>query len=240
MLNFLSRSREKRRLNDMLLERRVLELTKENWILKAQIRGVFDNYGIRAEETLSGVAIDRILAAMPSNEQILAFNSRSSSSRRDSLDLEDPRSSSMGFSDICSDESAPALKKPKIEIAEEPLSATTDRWAGVSHNSSLAPKSEGDESWGRETEEEEISSRPPTRQETDDWGALNLSSNSSDNGYDHSRLDRPSSDQHGPFSLSPCSSSASSNSPPIYLLPHKLRFKHSTDLSHEESDENTV
>ena len=154
----------------------------------------------------------------------------------------DPRSASMGFSDICSDESAPALKKPKIEIAEEPLSATSDGWSGVSHNSSLAPKSEGDDSWGRETEEEEASSRPPTRQETDDWGALNLSSNSSDdNGYNLSRLDhRPSSDHHGPFSLSPCSSSASSSSPPIYLLPHKLRFKHSTDLSQEESDENTV
>jgi hypothetical protein len=72
----VTRSREKRRLIDMLLERKVLELTKENWILRAQIRGVFESYGIRAEEVLSRVAVDRLLASMPSSEQILAFGNR--------------------------------------------------------------------------------------------------------------------------------------------------------------------
>ena len=222
-LLLISRSREKRRLNDMLLERRVLELTKENWIMKAQIRGVFDSYGIRAEETLSGVAVDRILASMPSNEQILAFGSRSMS-RRDSFEMEHNPHGSL------------------------------DRRRSASPNPSVvAPKSED---WGRETEEDETS-RPPTRQETDDWGALNLtsvsgmgvggsSSNSSDAGFDSCHLS--GTENATTFSLglrsvsSPSTSSSSlSHSPVNRLLPHKLRFKHSFDdhYSPEESDENS-
>ena len=218
----------------MLLERRVLELTKENWILKAQIRGVFDTYGIRAEETLSGVAVDRIIASMPSNEQILAFGNRD---RRDSFDL-DPPSSSMGFSDAC-DEPAP-LKRPKLEASEP---STTDEWS--TSRDSVAPKSE-DDSWGRETEEEEASSRSPTRQDSENWGPLNLSSscsNSSDTGYEASHMSSRHSDQNASssFSPSPCSSLMATSPSPLYLLPHKLRFKHTADdhLSQSESDENT-
>jgi hypothetical protein len=208
----------------MLLERRVLELTKENWIMKAQIRGVFDSYGIRAEDTLSGVAVDRILASMPSSEQILAFGNRSSSAtRRDSFEMDRP-SSAFG------DDSLP-IKRPKLEMPE--LTPTSpDGWS-ASH-SSIAPKSE-DDTWGRETEEEDSASRPPTRQETDDWGALNLSSsssNSSDTGFEPSPMSQ-SDGQTNSFSLSPCSSSSlsssSSSNSPHHLLPHKLRFKHSID-----------
>ena len=228
----------------MLLERRVLELTKENWILKAQIRGVFDNYGVRAEDTLSGVAIDRVLASMPSNEQILAFGNRSSG-RRDSFDL-DPPSSSMGFSDA-GDDSAP-MKRPKLEAPEQ-LSSTPDEWS--TSRDSVAPKSEDDSLGRTETEEEEAASRPPTRQDTDSWGALNLSSscsNSSDTGYEASHMDqqlspRGQSDHQNAsssFSLSPCSSLMTASPSPLYMLPHKLRFKHTADdhLSQSESDEN--
>ena len=200
--------------------------------MKAQIRGVFDNYGIRAEDTLSGVAVDRILASMPSSEQILAFGNRSSSStRRDSFDMDTPSS---GYCD----DSLP-IKRPKLEMPEQ-TPTSPEAWS-PSH-SSLAQKSE-DDTWGRETEEEETASRPPTRQETDDWGALNLSSscsNSSDTGFEPSPMSQ--SDGHAnPFSLSPCSSSLSSSSSsnsPHHLLPHKLRFKHSVD--DHLSDENAA
>lgn len=39
-------------------------------------QGVFDNYGIRASDTLSPLALDQIIAAVPSNDQILALESR--------------------------------------------------------------------------------------------------------------------------------------------------------------------
>ena len=230
----------------MLLERRVLELTKENWILKAQIRGVFDSYGIRAEETLSGVAVDRILASMPSNEQILAFGAGSRSlSRRDSFEMEGSR-----YSD-----DAGSVKRPKLEIPEA-ISASPDDWrrSASPGTSVVAPKSE-DDVWARETEEDETS-RPPTRQETDHWGALNLtsgvgvgvggsSSNSSDAGFEGCHLSTTENPTSFSLSLrsssSPSTSSSASHSPINHLLPHKLRFKHSFDdhYSPEESDENS-
>jgi hypothetical protein len=218
----------------MLLERRVLELTKENWILKAQIRGVFDSYGIRAEETLSGVAVDRILASMPSNEQILAFGNRSLS-RRDSFEM-DPPSHGSRYSD------EPSMKRPKLE--PEPVAASPDEWTSPSPAASNAAAKSEDDAWGRETEEDEAS-RPPTRQETDDWGALNLtSSHSSDHGFEAcsslSASDNPTF-SHSMRSSSSSSASSASHSPINRLLPHKLRFKHSFEdhLSHEESDENS-
>ena len=43
------RSREKRRLNDMLLETRVIELAKDNHILKCQLNAVFEKYEVRID-----------------------------------------------------------------------------------------------------------------------------------------------------------------------------------------------
>jgi hypothetical protein len=233
------RSREKRRLNDMLLERRVLELTKENWILKAQIRGVFDNYGIRAEETLSGIAVDRILASMPSSEQILAFSQRSDD-RRGSFD----RDSSSG-SGLCSESLLP-VKRPKLEMPEpepEPEPASPDKWLSASNSGSLTPKSE-DEAWGHSTEAEDMR-RPPAHQQTDAWGALNLSSSScssNDAVYNISASVTAGVAASVTYPLSPQSSlSSSSSSSPLsthhYLLPHKLRLKHSTDAATIDAEE---
>jgi vrille len=56
------RSREKRRFNDMILEQRVLELTKENHVLKAQLAAVKDKFGTQAENLIS---MDQVLANMP-------------------------------------------------------------------------------------------------------------------------------------------------------------------------------
>ena len=45
------RSREKRRVNDMMLESRVMELTKENNLLRAQLEQVYDTYAVVSRNT---------------------------------------------------------------------------------------------------------------------------------------------------------------------------------------------
>ncbi|XP_045138477.1 nuclear factor interleukin-3-regulated protein-like [Portunus trituberculatus] len=67
------RSREKRRFNDMILEQRVIELSKENHVLKAQLTAIKDKYGILGE---SLVNLDQVLSSMPQSDQILAVNKR--------------------------------------------------------------------------------------------------------------------------------------------------------------------
>ncbi|CAH1158770.1 unnamed protein product [Phyllotreta striolata] len=67
------RSREKRRFNDMVLEQRVVELTKENAILKAQLEAIKEEYGICGENV---VCVEKVLANLPSNEQVLSITKR--------------------------------------------------------------------------------------------------------------------------------------------------------------------
>jgi len=67
------RSREKRRLNDMLLETRVLELTKDNHILQAQLNAIYEKYGIKGESMIS---MDQVLSTLPSNDQVLNFTKK--------------------------------------------------------------------------------------------------------------------------------------------------------------------
>lgn len=67
------RSREKRRFNDMILEQRVIELTKENHILKAQLDAIRDKYNIYGEELIS---LDQIMSTMPTPDQVLSVNSQ--------------------------------------------------------------------------------------------------------------------------------------------------------------------
>lgn len=67
------RSREKRRFNDMVLEQRVVELTKENYVLKAQLEAIKDKYNICGENLVS---IDQVMATFPSNEQVLSITKR--------------------------------------------------------------------------------------------------------------------------------------------------------------------
>ncbi|KYN28051.1 Nuclear factor interleukin-3-regulated protein [Trachymyrmex cornetzi] len=61
------RSREKRRFNDMVLEQRVMELSKENHILKAQLEAIRDKFGICGESVIS---TEHVLAALPSEPTI--------------------------------------------------------------------------------------------------------------------------------------------------------------------------
>ena len=46
LLLSLDRSREKRRISDLVLETRVLELTRENSILKAELYAIKEKFGI--------------------------------------------------------------------------------------------------------------------------------------------------------------------------------------------------
>lgn len=67
------RSREKRRFNDMVLEQRVVELTKENAILKAQLEAIKEEFGICGENV---VCVEKVLANLPTNEQVLSITKR--------------------------------------------------------------------------------------------------------------------------------------------------------------------
>jgi len=67
------RSREKRRFNDMVLEQRVIELAKENHIMKAQLTAIKDKYGIDGDTLIN---VDVIMQSFPQHEQILACTKR--------------------------------------------------------------------------------------------------------------------------------------------------------------------
>lgn len=67
------RSREKRRFNDMVLEQRVVELTKENAILKARLEAIKEEYGICGDNI---VCVEKVLANLPPSEQVLSISKR--------------------------------------------------------------------------------------------------------------------------------------------------------------------
>ncbi|XP_014249421.1 nuclear factor interleukin-3-regulated protein isoform X2 [Cimex lectularius] len=67
------RSREKRRYNDMILEQRVVELSKENHFLKAQLSAIKDKYGISGETIVN---VEQVMATLPTNDQVLSMTKR--------------------------------------------------------------------------------------------------------------------------------------------------------------------
>lgn len=69
------RSREKRRFNDMVLEQRVVELTKENAILKAQLETIKEEYGICGDNM---TCVEKVLAGIQNNDpvQVLSLTKR--------------------------------------------------------------------------------------------------------------------------------------------------------------------
>ncbi|XP_075219515.1 nuclear factor interleukin-3-regulated vrille isoform X2 [Lycorma delicatula] len=67
------RSREKRRFNDMILEQRVVELSKENHLLKAQLAAIKEKFGINGENVVS---VEQVMATLPTNEQVLSLAKR--------------------------------------------------------------------------------------------------------------------------------------------------------------------
>lgn len=67
------RSRDKRRYNDMVLEQLVVELTKENHVLKAQLDAIKDRFNISGETLVS---VDKIMATLPTTHQVLNVTRR--------------------------------------------------------------------------------------------------------------------------------------------------------------------
>ena len=67
------RSREKRRFNDMILESRVAELTRDNYLLRAQLNTIRDKFGIIGENHINQ---EEVLAQMPTMDRILGFSKR--------------------------------------------------------------------------------------------------------------------------------------------------------------------
>lgn len=57
----------------MLLETRVIELAKDNHILKCQLNAVFEKYGIKGENLVS---MEQVMSTMPSNDQILSVTKK--------------------------------------------------------------------------------------------------------------------------------------------------------------------
>jgi len=68
------RSREKRRYNDMILERRVAELTRDNYLLRAQLNTIRDKFGIIGEQHID---VEQVLAQLPAVERMVGFSKRS-------------------------------------------------------------------------------------------------------------------------------------------------------------------
>nr|UHH90568.1 vrille [Pyrrhocoris apterus] len=67
------RSREKRRYNDMILEQRVVELSKENHFLKAQLTAIKEKFGISGEAVVN---VEQVMATLPTNDQVLSITKR--------------------------------------------------------------------------------------------------------------------------------------------------------------------
>ncbi|XP_043193397.1 NFIL3 like protein-like [Amphibalanus amphitrite] len=67
------RSREKRRLTDMVLESRVFELTKENHLMRAQLAAIRDKFGIVGENLINH---EQVLSQLPAMDQVLSFTKR--------------------------------------------------------------------------------------------------------------------------------------------------------------------
>ncbi|TDG45792.1 hypothetical protein AWZ03_007747 [Drosophila navojoa] len=87
------RSREKRRYNDMVLEQRVIELTKENHVLKAQLDAIRDKFNISGENLVS---VEKILASLPTSEQVLSNTKRAKISSGNSCSSSSSGSSPSG------------------------------------------------------------------------------------------------------------------------------------------------
>jgi len=69
------RSREKRRFNDLILEQKVLELSKENHVLRAQVNAFESKFQLKASDIINE---DQVLSSLPQNEQVLSLARRNS------------------------------------------------------------------------------------------------------------------------------------------------------------------
>lgn len=117
------RSREKRRFNDMVLEQRVVELTKENHVLKAQLDAIKDKYNI-CGETL--VSVEQIMATLPTTEQVLSITKRAKLSNGGSSTIIYPqspsptRTGSVIHQPISSESPSPSPQMHQLQRSQSP------------------------------------------------------------------------------------------------------------------------
>lgn len=202
------RSREKRRFNDMILEQRVVELSKENHILKAQLAAIKDKFGINGENIVS---VEQVMASLPSNEQVLSITKRTKLSNPTPL--------------IYSPSPSPI---PTSVIHQAPVHNTNMVTSSPSHTSLYSQNSSQHDNHYAESEPyPQYSFTPvlpplhPPMFEAASNSVLNLSRSRSSGPPSPYELSGASSDENcAPISLTLASSMSANNS-----LPHKLRHK---------------
>ncbi|XKL65252.1 hypothetical protein PGB90_008672 [Kerria lacca] len=202
------RSREKRRFNDMILEQRVVELSKENHILKAQLAAIKEKFGINGENFVS---VEQVMASLPSNEQVLSITKRTKLSNPTPL-MYSPSPSPI----------------PTSVIHQAPVH-TNGNTGTPSPGHSLYSQNSSQHDNHNYSESEPYSSyfspvlpplHPPMFEAASN-SVLNLSRSRSSGPPSPYELSSGSSDENSaPISLTLASVSAANNS-----LPHKLRHK---------------
>lgn len=202
------RSREKRRFNDMILETRVIELSKENHLLRAQLTAIKDKYNINGETLVN---VDQVMSTMPQSDQILAINKRTKFSQ--------------ALMTLGSSPSVTSLLSPEGEPA-----SPTPSYSG--HNDPGSPQhySQYPSSSSHMDEHDNPGYDPPTPHHyapspTNYYGqsALNLTAHpSSSSSASHS----PPSPSPSHMDYSPSDPELCRRSPEAGMsLPHKLRHK---------------
>lgn len=202
------RSREKRRFNDMILEQRVVELSKENHILKAQLTAIKEKFGISGENIVS---IEQVMSSLPSNEQVLSITKRTKLSNPSPL--------------IYSPSPSPI---PTSVIHQAPIHSNVNVGApSPGHTLYTQSPSQHESNGYSESETYPTYFAPvlpplhPPMFEAASNSVLNLSRSRSSGPPSPYELSGASSDENSaPISLTLSSSQAANNS-----LPHKLRHK---------------
>lgn len=201
------RSREKRRFNDMILEQRVVELSKENHILKAQLAAIKDKFGINGENIVS---VEQVMASLPSNEQVLSITKRTKLSNPTPL--------------IYSPSPSPI---PTSVIHQAPVHTNGNMVTSPSHMYSQNSSQHENHNYSESESYPSYSFTPvlpplhPPMFEAASNSVLNLSRSRSSGPPSPYELSGASSDENSaPISLTLASSMAANNS-----LPHKLRHK---------------
>lgn len=246
------RSREKRRLNDMLLETRVIELAKDNHILKCQLNAIFEKYGIKGENMIS---MEQCMVTMPSNDQILNSTKKRMGTLSDSLSRESSPSrlsfQSLGLPvSMNNNNSAAQNRNCSPERSLSPVNSY--RSASPYHGTSLPPLAPGPAYTDMRGYAEQLYRRPVSQQhyeeedrdkdsDKDSGLALNLSTDRAGSDGNRDESGRSSASGTPPVSSSNIQDAGSSGDESGYPrspnssgsqgevqgghLPHKLRFK---------------
>lgn len=206
------RSREKRRFNDMILEQRVVELSKENHILKAQLAAIKDKFGINGENIVS---VEQVMASLPSNEQVLSITKRTKLSNPSPL-MYSPSPSPIPTSVI---HQAPVHNGNMITSSPSHPSSIYSQNTSHNENHHTYPESE---SYPPYSFAPVLPPLHPPMFEAASNSVLNLSRSRSSGPPSPYELSGASSDENSaPISLTLSSAAIAANN----SLPHKLRHK---------------